>query len=406
MRKGTIDDAILGVVPGEVHQPATRDEAKDLLGRLCSQKKRVVFVGGATALGLGGSPLQLDAVIRTGGLAQVLEYAPSDQVVIVEAGLTLEALQRELSGSGQRLALDPPMPERATIGGIVAASSFGPRRARFGAPRDLIIGVGLVRADGARARGGGKVVKNVAGFDLPKLMCGSLGTLGLIETVTLRVHPLPEKEATALIPARSAASIHDAVLKMRRAQLEPSSVVAMRVGPAAYEMLVRFEGFEAGVLEQSSRLRALLSLESLSAEEAAGRWRTHDAVRGAGDGGGLGLKLAALPSAFGAIEEATRPLFEALPDAGFAWYATLGLGFFSAPLLDGAALGVRSAIESARLALVALGGSLVIERAPLGVRASIDAWGPAPAAIRLHRAVKDRFDPEALLAPGRFLGGI
>src|SRR5262249_7892182 len=161
-------------------------------------------VGGGTDLGLGAPPARLDAVLATSGLDRVVEHAPSDQIVVVEAGRTLGQLQSVLAEHGQRLALDPAMPGKKTIGGIVAADAFGPRRARFGSVRDLIIGVSFVRADGAAARGGGKVVKNVAGFDLPKLFVGSLGTLGLITTATFRLHPLPEEEVSVLLPGRTA----------------------------------------------------------------------------------------------------------------------------------------------------------------------------------------------------------
>ena len=129
-------------------------------------------------------------MLGTERLERIVEHAPLDQIVIVEAGVRLASLQDALARSGQMLALDPPWAGRATIGGLVATNAFGPRRTRYGSIRDLIIGISIVRADGTEARGGGKVVKNVAGFDVPKLMVGSLGTLGLIATVNFRLHPL------------------------------------------------------------------------------------------------------------------------------------------------------------------------------------------------------------------------
>jgi len=170
--------------------PGSIEEAQALLAE---GGRQVLFVGGGTALP-PGPPVDLE--ISSEKLDRVIEYEPADQVVIVECGLRLAALQRELAKHGQRLALDPPQPDKATLGGIVAANSFGPLRTRFGSVRDLIIGVSVVRADGTRAKGGGKVVKTVAGFDLPKLMCGSWGTLAFIATVTFRVHPLPEEAVT------------------------------------------------------------------------------------------------------------------------------------------------------------------------------------------------------------------
>ena len=226
-RAATAGDAVLGVQPAAVYEPGTLAEAVAVVGSATREGRRLVFVGGATELDLGAAPHALDAVVRTARLQKVLDYAPSDQVVTAEAGVTLAALQDTLSKNGQRLALDPPQPARATLGGIVAANAFGPRRARYGSVRDLIIGVTIVRADGVVAKGGGKVVKTVAGFDLPKLMVGSLGTLGLIADVTFRLHPLPEESVTLLVPDRKASEVWALVQKMRQAQLEPVSVVAL-----------------------------------------------------------------------------------------------------------------------------------------------------------------------------------
>src|SRR5215471_5079574 len=248
-REGAASDEIVGVRPKLAFTPEKTEDAAALMAELAAQRLVVAFVGGGTHLGLGAPPARLDAVISTRRLTQIVEYAPSDQIVVAQAGITLSALQRKLAEAGQRLALDPPWPDRATLGGIVASNAFGPLRARYGSMRDLIIGVHFVRADGVAARGGGKVVKNVAGFDLPKLLVGSLGTLGLITTVTCRLHPLPEKQVTLLMPNRTAASVRALVAQIRAAQLEPAAVVALREG-TGFAVSVRFEGFQAGVEDQ------------------------------------------------------------------------------------------------------------------------------------------------------------
>jgi glycolate oxidase FAD binding subunit len=162
---------IPGVAPERVYTPVSLDECAEVMAKTAREKMRVGFIGGGTALGLGRPPVGLEAVVRTEKLARVLDYAPSDMVLGVEAGVTLAEVQATAREHRQMLALDAPRPERATIGGLVATGAFGPRRARYGALRDLLIGVTLVRADGVIARGGGKVVKNVAGFDLPKIAC-------------------------------------------------------------------------------------------------------------------------------------------------------------------------------------------------------------------------------------------
>src|SRR5205085_5839803 len=157
-------------------------------------------------------------------MRRIVDYLPSDMVLTAEAGVTLAEINAAAREHRQMLALDAPQPDRATIGGLVATGAFGPRRARYGTIRDLIIGVTLVRADGVVARGGGKVVKNVAGFDLPKDACGSLGTLGMIANATFRLHPLPEASETVRFDGLSPDRVFALVLAAREAQLEPSSV--------------------------------------------------------------------------------------------------------------------------------------------------------------------------------------
>ena len=407
-RAATAADAVLGVQPAEVYEPGTLQEAAEAVGSASRAGRRLVFVGGGTELELGDAPAKLDAILRTARLERVLDYAPSDQVVRAEAGVTLSALQEALAKNGQRLALDPPQPARATLGGIVAANAFGPRRARFGSVRDLLIGVTIVRADGVVARGGGKVVKNVAGFDLPKLMVGSLGTLGLIADVTFRLHPLPEESSTLLVPDRKASEVWALVGSMRRAQLEPVSVVALWRSGGLFEIAVRFEGFRAGVAEQSAKLQALVAAEfhcacdELPAVGASSLWEKHDQLR---FGPPLSAKFAALPGHLEAVASELIPaLAGGLEKPGFAWYATLGLGFISGSAVDPEK--AAAALASARAGLERLGGSLVVRTAPPAVRERVPVWGSPSPALALMKSVKARLDPGRCLAPGRFVGGI
>jgi glycolate oxidase FAD binding subunit len=327
-------------------------------------------------------------------------------VVTAEAGMTLSALGEALALHRQRLSLDAPFPGRATVGGVVAANAFGPRRARFGAARDLVLGVSLVRADGVPARGGGKVVKNVAGFDLPRLMVGSLGTLALLTRVTFRVHPLPEVEATVLFPGLDADQVRGLASAWRGAQLEPTSAAAVFVSDRL-DLGVRFEGFEAGVADQVARLldlarRADLPGEPLPPAEAARFWQRHDAVR---EEGALRVKVTVTPSRLGELARAWLPqLLGELSPAGAVVYPTLGIAFVSGDPASGA--GLAAALRDVRIAVAAAGGSLVVCDAPPAIRPACDPWGPAPASIDLMRALKDRFDPDHRLAPGRFVGGI
>ena len=303
-----------------------------MVAELARAGKKMVFSGAGTKLGRVEGER-----VGTAKLAKIVEYIPSDQVVTVQAGVPLAALQEALRGERQRLSLDPPFGARATLGGIVATGSFGPRRARSGAVRDLILGATMVRADGVVAKSGGKVVKNVAGFDLPKLLCGSFGTLGLIATATFRVHPLPETSAVLRATGVSSEGVLALVKRVREAQLEPAAWVATRTAPGRFDVDLLFEGFEAGVNQQAKKLADLTRVDPAVFDE-------HAKLREA-----LPVQLRALPTELPAVERSAT--------GRFTWYPTLGLGFADGP-----------------------------PQPP-----------PAPKARALHDAVKQRFDPQGLL---------
>lgn len=397
-------DSIAGVTPNEVFVPDTIAEAATRLAESERAGEAVGFIGGGTDLELGAPPDRLDLVIRTEKLGRIVEHAPSDQIIAVEAGATLAHVQEVVGAHGQRLAIDPPLPGRATIGGIIAANAFGPLRTRYGSVRDLIIGISIIRADGVLAHGGGKVVKNVAGFDLPKLMVGSLGTLGMIATATFRLHPLPEISETLLLKNRSATAVRGLVAELRQAQLEVAAVGAIANGNV-FDLAVRFEGFRAGVVAQRDRLSHLQyanGCDVLDAKGARQFWNRHDVIRTEGP---VRLKIAALPSAIEMVSNSVvAPLLGVLNGGGFVCYPTLGLGFMTGTPADDER--PAKAIESARQTLTKAGGSLTIEAAPRALRQRVSVWGAPGGALALMQATKQQFDPGGRLAPGRFLGGI
>ena len=402
-------DAIAGLRPRVAFAPSTIDECAEVMAVAAREQLRLGFVGGGTALALGAPPSGLDAVVRTERLARVLEYAAADMVIVVEAGVTLAALQAEVGQHGQRLAIDAPSPERATLGGLIATGGAGPLRMRYGTIRDLIIGVTLVRADGEVAHGGGKVVKNVAGFDLPKVACGSLGTLGLIAAAAFRLHPLPERTTTMVVAGLGAEAVVALIAATRAAQLEPASAVALRSSVSesqagsqhegrgeehSFELGVRFEGFGRGVAHQVARFVELVTASGAHAdfERAEAFWRRHDAIRA---GGPLRVRVAALPTQLPQVASLVAGLGE------LAWYASLGVGFVAG---SGGMARDAAAIITARAALVAGGGSLVVEAAPVGL--AVEPWGPPPPSFAIMQRLKQRFDPERRLNPGRFVGGL
>ena len=264
----------------------------------------------------------------------------------------------------------------------------------------------MVRADGVAARGGGKVVKNVAGFDLPRLFVGSLGTLGLITSVTFRLHPLPEASATVTVAPITGTQARAVVVGLRDAQLEPTSVTLL-AGPDGLRLGVRFEGFGPGVRQQAERFGGLgarlgLRCELLDAGGAEAFWARHEAAR---TFGAVRVRLAIPPLALeAALDGAVGPLTRALGQGWAVLDPWVGCG-----LAGGVPADVHAAVEAldrARSALVALRGSLTLAAAPPEVRASFDAWGAPPAAVEVMRRLKARLDPEGRLAPGRFVGGI
>ena len=403
-RPGTETDAVAGVVPRQVVAPPSVEEAAGIVGSLTRDGRAVAFVGGGTDLGLGSPPRSLDTVLRTERLDRILEHSPSDQIVVVEAGIPLAALARSLAPHGQRLALDPPLSGRATAGGVLAANAFGPLRTRFGGPRDLVIGVTMVRADGTIAKGGGKVVKNVAGFDLPRMLVGSIGTLGLVATVAYRLHPLPEVTETLLFRGASGGRVLAILRTAREKQLEPSSVTALRAG-GRWDLAVVFEGFASGVAQQRERLAGLVveggSPATLASPAEAADFRArHDEVREAP----VRLKVSAPPASFGAgTGEILSRLSATLSGAGSVWYPTLGIAFETGAAAEGKAL--AAAAGEARRALSPAGGSLVVSSAAAGLLAGLDPWGESTT-FGLSRALKERLDPGGCLARGRFVGGL
>src|SRR5260370_23248040 len=192
-RSATAADAVAGMQPKLVAEPGSAQELAEILRLSSEAGLSVIPRGGGTKLGWGNSPARADLILSTARLTEIIEHAWADLTVSVEAGCTIQKLQDTLARHGQRLALDPLWPEKATVGGVLSTNDSGALRLRFGALRDLILGVTIALPDGTLASSGGKVVKNVAGYDLPKLVTGALGTLGVITSAVFRVHPLPKE---------------------------------------------------------------------------------------------------------------------------------------------------------------------------------------------------------------------
>ena len=411
-RAATAADAVDGVQPEVVVEPTTVEEASEVLRDATARGKRVVCRGGASKLGWGNRPAGADLLLSTARLDRVLEHAHGDLIARAEAGVRLDAFQEVLAKAEQTLALDPPE-EGATLGGVVAANASGPLRMRYGTARDLLIGITVVLADGTVARSGGKVVKNVAGYDLGKLFTGSLGTLGLIAEVTFRLHPRPSSFTGATLDLESPERACEAAQALSHAQLAPAALELHwpdRSGQGRLLLLV--EAPRGGVTEQARDAVRLLEpygraevIEPAAAETVmegygARPWHGVD-----GHGQLLGAKAACVPTELaGAIEDLWASAGANGLGASLRGHA--GVGVTYAALRGGDAAALVAAFEEARERLAGRGGSLVALQAPPEFKQRVDVWGPVGDAAGLMRRVKARFDPEGTMSPGRFVGGI
>ncbi len=358
--------------------------------------------GGGTKLDWGRPPRPADLVLSTTRLDRVVEHAWADMTATVEAGCPVARLQQALAEHGQRLACDPLWPERATIGGILATNDTGPLRARFGGLRDLIIGVTLVLPDGTVAKSGGKVVKNVAGYDLPKLAIGSFGTLAVITQAVFRLHPLPHATRTFTFAAPALEPLCELALAIQGSQLAFVSL-QLRAGRSAEPALdVGFEGTQAGVdSQQDELLRLAASLARVDPPRAV--WRAREALW-------QGTEPAVVGT-FSVLPTELRAVCAQLHDVGAAplvgWRAVaqgVGVGQFR---LEGATSdALLGAVQRLREAAERRGGTLVVLVGPEDLKAQFDVWGPPGDALPLLQRVKQQLDPGGTLSPGRFVGGL
>jgi glycolate oxidase FAD binding subunit len=405
-------DVVAGVRPRVVVEPASEAEVAAVLACANREGLKVLVRGGGTQLGVGFPPRGGDVLLSMTRLAAVAEHNPHDLTATVEAGIRLDALQASLASARQWLALDPILPPTATAGGIVATNATGPRRLRYGGVRDQIIGVRVALADGTIARGGGKVVKNVAGYDLPKLFTGSLGTLGVIVAATFRLYPIPTASRTVVLPGSDLAPLCALAVSAIGSTLVPTTLDV--VGPSApdgpYIFAARFESEAESAEDQADRLIALADEQSgaarkLAGEEEAQLWLRIDgtlATTSAAEAA-LTLKASLLPTDLAGWLAILRAAAErARLDVRWRAHAGHGLVYVR---LTGAEDALVMAVDELRQAASERRGSLVVLDAPHALAERVDVWGPSPA-VELMRRLKASFDPNATLNPGRFVGRI
>jgi len=400
VRPADVRDEIDGIRPHWVVAPGSISEAAAVLRVASREGLALAPRGGGTAMGLGNPPSRLDVVLETGRMNRVLAHEAGDLIVEAEAGASLEDLQTIVRGSGQMLAIDSPHPH-ATLGGMVAANTSGARRFRYGTLRDLVIGLTIVLPDGTVARSGGRVVKNVAGYDLGKLFTGSLGTLGLISQIIFRLHAVPPARALVEIDVDSIQAVGDVVQVLLHSPLVPSAIELS--GPATQRRInVLFEGTEAGVTEQAQRA---CNLTAISGRPSIAESAEDDLEPGgAGPAARVAIKITCLP----ADVPATLTLIDAVTEKkgvdvevwGQAATAVLWVRLY------GEMNQIAAVILRLREAMAPGGGSVVVTEAPVDLKRLVDVWGPAGDALPLMWRMKERFDPLNVMNPGRFVGGI
>lgn len=401
VRLGTPSDAVEGVVPGAIVEPSSAEAVGAVLDWASREKLCVLVRGSGTKLGWGPAPRQVDVLVSTRRLNRVVAHRHGDLTATIEAGATLSDVNRALAAHRQWIPLDPPSADRATIGGIVATNDSGPRRHRYGAPRDLIIGVEFARADGRLAKGGGIVVKNVAGYDLPRLLTGSFGSLGVIVTATFKLYPLTAASRTLLVELSSPSELGALALKLSASHLTPT-VLEFATHPL--RLVMRFESIEASVVQQSETASKLIAESGvqarvLTASDEEEYWQHH--ALAADDRSAL-VKVSVLPTD---LAETLNVIERLAGKRGYVAAGRAGAGVFLLRIAEDVQLQKR-VIDGLRDVLQLGRGSAVVVKGSPELRAHVDVWGPMGDGLALMKAIKQQFDPSGILSPGRGPGGL
>ncbi len=391
--------------------PQTATELAEIITCAHQNHWGMIPAGSGSKLHWGGlshsTPL---VVISTQNLNQLIDHAAGDLTVTVEAGMRFAELQAHLAKANQFLAIDPSYPQQATLGGIVATADTGSFRQRYQGVRDMLLGISFVRADGKLAKAGGRVVKNVAGYDLMKLFTGSYGTLGMITQVTLRVYPLPEASHTMILSgdddaiAKATSLVLQSALTPTHADIVSGAVMETLGLESGTGLAVRFQSILPSVKEQMSRLsevgRSLALSSTPYTDDDAELWkRLQTRMTVAPQSNQIACKIGIQPSNAIALLHQLHQL--SLPSWSAQIHSASGLGRFicADDLSPNHLLKIRDICQTN-------GGFLSVLQAPTDLKQHLEVWGYAGNALNVMRSLKHQFDPHNLLSPGRFIGGI
>jgi glycolate oxidase FAD binding subunit len=407
--------------PRAVVCPASDEEVGEVLVRASREGWTVVPAGAGRWL-TGGNPVDADVVLSTQRMDRVTEYEPADLTLTAGAGTRLDTIREATGAHGQWLALDPPGGGPGSLGALVATGGAGPLRLAFGTPRDHVLGLTLVAGDGRILRLGGRVVKNVAGFDLTRLAIGSWGTLGIVTSVSLRLFPLPESEVTLLFDADRAESLGEAARAVATSPLPVGALElvedaglhnALYRDPAGGEafLAVRLLGSRTDLAEMERRIREMLPSGSPRRLENRESRQLHETLDDREIAGSLILRLSLLPSSLETLLERTRIFLTSIgiegSQARMAIHVgagilrlTLGLG---EKLVERDQGDLADSLLELRQSLEGLGGTLTVSQGPPSLVREVGAWGDPRDVASLMAGLRHEFDPAGVLAPGRFV---
>ena len=389
-----------GLTPTHRVIPESAEELAGLLKKYSDEKCTVVPCGGGTMLQLGAPLARADVVLSLEKFTRILDYQPENLTVRVQAGVPWDALSAELAKHGQMVPLDAPLPLRATVGGILAANASGALRVRYGSARDLVIGMQIALTDGLVVKGGGQVVKNVAGYDLPKLFIGSLGTLGVMTEATFKVVPVAKQLGTLVAAFEHFSDANAIALRVLQSKLLPLGVEVLNRAASAelglgngYTLVVRFGGNPRELARQLGDVKIWSGDSSSVMEEDSALWtRLRDFI----SENETVLKISVQPTHLADTVARLEQLAEKYR-AG-CWVQAHAFGIIYAALNDG---DVEPIIQELRTK-----AQVTIQRAPRALREQVNVWGPKGSDLPLMQKLNREVDPNYVLNPGRFVGGI
>ena len=424
----TARHAVDGLAPEAVAYPSSVDELSPIMEVASERGFAVAPWGGGTRMAVGNPPERLDLVVDLSRLDRVIAHNPADLTATVQAGINVQRLQDTLGEYGQFLAIDPPLPRRATIGGTLATAVSGPLKWQYGSPRDTVIGMKVVQADGKVTKSGGQVVKNVSGYDMSRLHIGGLGTLGIISEVSLKLTPLPAGQATILARYATSRDCIDAALSVFQSNVLPlalatyDAAAAARMGAPSADgqsiLAVRLGGRPRTLERMVGECRDICRRVAQSSPEVVDRAEADRLWRDLADFGwsedtapAIGARASVLPSRVSDLVESIAALASSGPlqpaavthpahgTALICWYASESGASVSPEHVE---MATSRTIDAVRR----LGGSIVIEQCPVETKTRIDVWDRVGEPLATMRRLKEQYDPRRVLNPGRFVGGI